>query len=72
MLTGKAKEEGVVKCQQYYYVSLCSKLVNEGGWGQNPANVVYEWPLRGLSQTKYIFKILSFLPSFTCLLHNLM
>ena len=48
MLTGKAKEEGVVKCQQYYYVSLCSKLVNEGGWGvknpQNLVNVVNEYP----------------------------
>ena len=38
------------KCQQYY-ISLCSKFVNEGGGGvknpQNFVNVVYGCPLMG-------------------------
>ena len=32
----------------FCYISLCSKLVNEGGGvknPQNPVNLVYEWPL---------------------------
>ena len=38
---------GLAKCQRYY-ISLCSKLVNEGGGAKNPqniVNVVYECPL---------------------------
>ena len=30
-LTSKGEGQGLVKCQQQYYISLCSKLVNEGG-----------------------------------------
>ena len=41
--------EGLTKCQRYY-ISLYSKLVNEGGMRrdknlQNPVNVVYGCPL---------------------------
>ena len=49
MLTSKG--EGVsLKCQRYY-ISLCSKLVNEGEEVNNPqnsVNVICEWPFIGI------------------------
>ena len=43
----KQGEEGIAYCQRYY-ISLCSKLVNEGGREvknpQNLVSVVYEFP----------------------------
>ena len=51
---------GFTKCL-WYYISLCSKLVYEGGRGvknlQNPVYVVYERPLSKKSNFSYFSQI---------------
>ena len=55
-------EGGLAKCQRYY-ISFCSKLVNEG-WGiknpQNPVNVVYGCPLRPYATEFFLNKSRNF------------
>ena len=47
----KQGERGLAKCQPYY-ITLCNKIVNEGGMGvknpQNSVNVIYGCPIENL------------------------